>query len=419
MRNRLRNPRLQPHSRPLRVADFNNHFSSAGGGIRTYHLRKVQYFTDRDDVEYSLIVPAERDGIERQGQARMFELRAPQIPGNDAYRLFINPFKLKAILHQIRPDVIEVGGPYVDPFLMRIATRDLRVVVAGFWHTDYPTAYFEYYGNRFSLRLGRMLGRAGWALARSTYDRYDATFAAADCVIAQLRLNGIKRLIQCPLGADLDLFHPRRRDQALRRRFGAVDRPLLFFPHRLLAEKGVCELVDAVPEIAERTRSIFVFAGIGPEQARIERLVRSRADCHYLGYLRSPREMARWYASADLVFGLSAWETFGLSVVEALASGTPVIGADRGAVGDWIERSACGATVRHGKTSELIESTVRLLGRPDLQEMGRRGRRFAEHHFSWERTFERQIAYYRALVSARRAGRRLAGFPYLLERGAA
>jgi len=404
---------------PIRIVDFNNHFSFQGGGVRTYHLRKLAHLAEREDVSYSLLVPSDRDEIEHRGLARIVHLRAPRVPGNSAYRLVLNPFKLRAVLRRLRPHVVEVGGPYVDPFLIRLATRDLDTVVSGFWHTHYPSAYFEYYGNRVSTRVGRLLERAGWALARGTYDRYDATFAAADCVISDLRDQGIERVIQCPLGTDLDLFHPLRRDHELRRSIGAEGRPLLFFPHRLLAEKGVLELVEAVPAIAEQTGAVFVFAGVGPEYELVAELVRARGDCHYLGYLQSAQELARWYATSDLVFGLSAWETFGLSVVEAMASGTPVVGADRGATRDWIVRSGCGVTVRHGDTGALIAATVSILGRDNLEEIGRRGREFALRNFSWERTFERQLVHYRALVAARLAGSARDGYPYLLEREAA
>jgi alpha-1,6-mannosyltransferase len=402
----------QPEHETLRIADFNNHFSFEGGGIRTYHLSKLEHFARHAAVDHSLIIPSDRDHVESRGRARIYHLRAPRVPGNSAYRLLYDPFKLAATLRRIRPHVLEVGGPYLDPFLVRLATHQLDVVVSGFWHTHYPTAYFEYYGNRLSRRVGRMLRRAGWALARRTYRQYDVTFAAADCVISDLHDQGIDRVIQCPLGTDLKLFNPARRDPALRHELGAEDRPLLFFPHRLLAEKGVVELVEAVPAIAARTGAVFAFAGVGPEYPLVSRLVRARDDCHYLGYLKSPEEMARWLATSDLVFGLSAWETFGLSVVEAMASGTPVVGADQGAVRDWIDRADCGVTVPHSDTAQLIAATVALLQRSDLAEVGRRGRRFAALNFSWERTFERQLIHYRALVRARRAGTTPGDHPY-------
>ncbi|MFO8072606.1 MAG: glycosyltransferase [Polyangia bacterium] len=402
---------------PLRVVDFNNTFSFSGGGVRTYHLEKLEHLGKRSDVEYTLVVPSDRDGVERRGRSRLMHLRAPRVPGAKNYRLLLNPFKLASVIEEIRPDLIEVGGPYVDPLLIRHAARKVDAVISGFWHTHYPTAYFEFYGNRISPSMGRLLRRAGWALARQTYDFYDATFAAADCIVDDLRQQGIERVIQCPLGTDTERFHPRNVDPELRRRVGASDRPLVFFPHRLLREKGIIEVVEAVPRIAEATGAVFAFAGIGPERPRVEQLCAERDDCHHLGFIDSMDELARWYATADLSYGLSAWETFGLSVVESMASGLPLVGADRGAARDWIERSGCGRTVPHGDTEALVEATVELLQRPDLKEIGMRGRRFAVEHFAWSRTFDRMVDHYRRLVEARRSGRSLDGFPYRLETG--
>jgi alpha-1,6-mannosyltransferase len=348
---------------------------------------------------------------------------------------------------ELQPDLIEAGAPYTDPLLARLIARrrsggTQRAVIVGFWHTHYPSAYLEFYGSRVSTGLGRALGRLGWHLARRTYGFFDATIAAADCIIEDLRGAGISRVIQCPLGIDIEAFHPRHRDPGKRRQVGAEgagaerqvsagagaerqvgasgdaeERPVVFFPHRLLAEKGIVQVVEAVPRIAEATGAVFVFAGTGPEQARVEALCRERDDCHFLGFVDGAGEMARWHASADVSFGLSAWETFGFSVLEAMASGVPLVAADRGAARDWVGRAGCGVLVPHGDTEALVRATIELLQRPDRAELGARGRAFVAAHFSWEQTFERMLHYYRKLVEARRAGTQLEGFPFLLDTG--
>ncbi len=399
---------------PLRLVDFNNNFSFRGGGIRTYHLRKLESFGAREDVNYTLLVPSDHDEVELHGRARLVHMASSAVPGAPSYRIFADPRRMRRELVAARPQVIEVGGPYIDPALVRIAARSLDSVLVGFWHTHYPTAYLEHYGNRVSSLLGQGLRRAGWAFARKTYGTYDATIAAANCVIDDLLNAGIERIVQCPLGVDVELFHPKHRDEELRASVGAEDRPLVFFPHRLLDEKGIREVVKAAPTIAERTGAVFVLAGVGPEQAIVDELCASREDCHHIGYLESPEEMARWYASSDLTFGLSAWETFGLSIIEAMSSGLPIVGANGGAARDWITQSGCGVTIAHGDLPGLIDATIGLLERPDLAELGAKGRTFVEERFSWEQTFERLLRCYRMLSQAARTGTKLGGFPYML-----
>lgn len=410
---------------PLRIVDFNSMFSFSGGGIRTYHMRKLAYFAGRADVAYSMIAPSDRDGVEEHGHARLHHVKTPPLLRVRNYSLIIEPRRLLRLVDELAPDLVEAGAPYTDPLLARLIARRAGgaqgPVIVGFWHTHYPSAYLEFYGSRVSPGFGRALGRLGWHLARRTYGFFDATIAAADCIVEDLRGAGISRVIQCPLGIDVEAFHPRHRDAEKRRQVGAEGsgRPVVFFPHRLLAEKGIVQVVEAVPRIAEATGAVFVFAGTGPEQPRVEALCREREDCHFLGFVDGAGEMARWHASADVTFGLSAWETFGFSVLEAMASGVPLVAADRGAARDWVGRAGCGVLVPHGDTEALVRATIELLQRPDRAELGARGRAFVAAHFSWEQTFERMLHYYRQLVEARRAGVELEGFPFLLDTGGA
>ncbi|GAB4564154.1 MAG: glycosyltransferase family 1 protein [Haliangiales bacterium] len=399
---------------PLRVLDFNSLFSFSGGGIRTYHLRKLDYFSDHPEVEYHLAVPSDSDRVERHGNACLHHLATPRLLQVRNYALTIEPRRLLALVDRLQPDLIEAGGPYTDPIIARAIRRRYGGVLIGFWHTHYPSAYLDFYGSRLSPRLGRLLERIGWRLARASYGLYDAIIVAADCIIDDLDRAGLRRVIQCPLGIDVDAFHPRHADPALRARVGASERPLVFFPHRFLAEKGIRELVAAVPRVAAATGAVFAFAGHGPEIDLVANLCQRRPDCHHLGFIETNEELAAWFASSDLGYGLSAWETFGFSVVEAMASGLPLVVADRGAANDWITRAGCGLTVPHGDVDALAAATVALLQRPDRAEVGMRGREYAVAHFTWDGAFGRMYEYYRLLVESHRQGRPLTGFPYRL-----
>ena len=78
---------------PLRIVDFNSMFSFSGGGIRTYHMRKLAYFAGRDDVAYSMIAPSDRDGVEEHGHARLYHVKTPPLLRVRNYSLIIEPRK--------------------------------------------------------------------------------------------------------------------------------------------------------------------------------------------------------------------------------------------------------------------------------------------------------------------------------------
>jgi alpha-1,6-mannosyltransferase len=383
----------------LHICDINNFYSQTGGGVRTYHNQKRAWFQGREGVQYTLFQPDARARVEEEGNVRVVHF--PAVPVGPDYRYIVDAGRLRRTLRDLAPDIIEVGSPYVLPPMALWAARGSGAKVIGFWHADYPKAYVRRYLGELAAPLGPLGEEAAWWYARQTYGRFVATFASADCVVDELERRGIGRIFQTPLGVDTGRFSPARRDEALRARVGAgPERPVLFFPHRLLEEKGLSNVCDAFPAIHAAHRPVMVFAGVGPGKARLDALLERQADVHYIGYIKDPEEMARWYASADVVFALSAFETFGLSAAEALASGCALVAANEGAVEELVRRSGGGVLVPYNDTGALIEATNALLASGAWRGMGAAAAAFARRHFSWDAAFTRMLGFYQEIAAA-------------------
>ena len=382
----------------LHICDINNFYSRAGGGANTYHRNKLAYFRQRGDIQYTLFQPNDHEAIETQGHVRIVHF--PGFRGNPPYRYMYDPYRMRRVLRQLKPNVIEIGSGYLLPWVVRLATIGARVVLTGFWHADYPRAYVRRRLMPISPVLARLVEGMAWWYVRQTYGRYTATFAAADCVVRDLQRRGVPQVLKTPLGVDLNRFHPERRDPALRRRVGAADgRPVLLFPHRLQEEKGLSMLIEAFPRMHRAHRAVLVVAGDGPRKPVLEAFMARQPDVYYLGYLSNPDELARWLASADAVFSLSPFETFGLSAAEAMASGSALIDADDGAVSEFVTRADCGVLTPYNNAEALAERTIALLGSGRLQQAGDNGYRYARAHFSWTACFDRMVAFYRQLAA--------------------
>ncbi|MEL6181873.1 MAG: glycosyltransferase [Myxococcota bacterium] len=391
----------------LHIADFNNFYSTTGGGVRTYHTHKMEYMQGRDDVQYTLFLSSDRNAIEDHGNnTRLVHLPAVPVPGADHYRYVLASTDLGHHVAKLRPDIIEVGSPYIAPWIARAAAKRCGALLVGFWHADYPRAYAGRYAGQLHPALGPLAHDVAWWYAKQTYGRYTATFAAADCVVQELWARGIPRVFQTPLGVDTERFHPQHRDPELRSSVGASDgRPLLFFPHRLIEEKGLSQLLDAFPRIWNAHRPVLVFAGIGPGQAKLDAFMANHEDVHHLGFITDPKLMARWYASADAVFALSAFETFGLSAAEAMASGNALIAANAGAAAEWATKSDCGVLVPYGDADALAAETIAFLSSQRLEQCGLNARSFAARHFNWTRAFDRMMDFYQTIHDAGSAER--------------
>jgi alpha-1,6-mannosyltransferase len=138
--------------------------------------------------------------------------------------------------------------------------------------------------------------------------------------------------------------------------------------------------------------------GKGP----IEKDIRAFASSHpdlltWRDYCRNREELAGIYASADLYVTMGPWETFGLSILEAQASGLPVVGVDAGAVRERVIPGT-GLLVQPDDPQDLAAKIQEATGR-DLHRMGARARQMAERNYRWDSVLEDQFAFYRNLLN--------------------
>ncbi|HAN30861.1 MAG TPA: hypothetical protein DCQ06_04630 [Myxococcales bacterium] len=383
---------------PLRIVDINNFFSATGGGVRRYHLEKLEAWSVDPRLEYHVIVPSDRAATERYGRATIHHMRAASALGS-GYRVIANPLRLRALLKQIQPDVVEVGSPYLLPDLVRYATRGLNCALVGFWHAHYPIAYVRRPLGRMRMpTFASAAERLAWWWARRTYGRFDATFAAAATVQNQLHREGVEQVSYAPLGVDLGLFRPTRRDRKLRTSWGATDQDVVMaFPHRLCEEKNLGTFIEAYERVrATHDGDVYlVIAGRGPEEQRVIDLSeRYPGQVHYLGFLPRRDDMARLLASVDVVAALSPTETFGLSAAEAMAAGNAIIGSEELSIGEMLTQSRAGFAVPDRDAQAIALAWLELLSPGRAQLLGARAHSYATQHFCWNQTFESMLKVY-------------------------
>jgi alpha-1,6-mannosyltransferase len=141
-----------------------------------------------------------------------------------------------------------------------------------------------------------------------------------------------------------------------------------------------------------------VLAGDGPQRVALMRRALGKG-VYFLPYQHDRYALADLFAAADLYIAPSSVETFGLSALEALASGTPLISASLGGVAEQVERSGAGATFRSGDARELADVAVMLL-RSDLTHLGRLGRAYAEREHAWDVVFDRIFSVYASVLQS-------------------
>jgi len=328
---------LRPSGQRL-FCDLTQSWSEVGGGVRTYLLHKRRHILESTPHSHLMIVPGAQDSVVEDERAITVSIGSPRVPGSPNYRLMLRNGQVKRILERFRPDLIECQDAYNLPWAAISHRRrfpDSALIAA--YMTDFPTVYVE---RPFARFLGRpvagLLGRACYGYCGALYRRFDSVFALSENGgAAKLRGLGIDPVEVVPLGVQLGEFGPNRRDPRLRARLGLSDeQPLFIYVGRLDGEKKPDLVVDAFRRLPESLRAKLVLLGEGPLKADIAALGDERIVMP--GYVKGRAELAAWLASADVYASGMADETFGISIIEAQASGLPVVGVAAGAMLDRV-----------------------------------------------------------------------------------
>ena len=386
-------PPLQRAAARMVVLDTTEWFAPTSGGIRTYLLQKERYIAARPWLRHALVVPWATDGIVEYDGARWYEFAGPRVPRNEPYRLLTSVTRMRRVLEHEKPDIIELGSPAIVPWVVFRALGRRDVPIVNFFHSHFPALIG---GSRRPVPPIRQLAMdAAWWYARRMNHRVSATIAASRFVADDLANAGIPNVVRIPLGVDLEHFTPERRANAAEVRDTwslPADGPLVTFVGRFAHEKELDVLMDAWPAIQQRTGASLIMAGDGPEKRALQaRNTGSRV--FWLPFIPDREKLADLQAASSVYMATSPHETFGLSPLEAMACGTPVLAADGGGVREHVLSSGAGALFVPGDAADLAAQAVALLN-GDLAGHGERARAFAVSEHSWESVFDRIFALY-------------------------
>ena len=219
-------------------------------------------------------------------------------------------------------------------------------------------------------------------------------------MVQELSEKGINDTALWQRGVDTELFRPELRHEAMRQRLlGQHDDrgALLLYVGRLSAEKQI-ERIRPVLEALPDTR--FALVGDGPHRQQLERYFEGTATT-FVGYLAG-EELASAYASGDAFLFPSSTETLGLVLLEAMAAGCPVVGANRGGIPDIITDGVNGCLYEpdgdDGGAASLISATQKLLGNDIERQALRKAARNEAERWGWAGATEQLRGYYRTVL---------------------
>ena len=227
--------------------------------------------------------------------------------------------------------IISTPGPVGLTALL--AAKMLNLQTSGIYHTDFPQ-YIRI------LTEDSFLESVAWGYMHWFYGQLDTVFVNSE----EYRQSWIKRgfdpekLKILPRGLDTELFHPGRHDSGFFEKFGASNGDVrLLYVGRISREKDLDLLADAYRRLRKEGLPVQLFVvGHGPYSDALEK---SLPEAVFTGYL-SGKDLATAYASADIFVFPSTTDTFGNVILEAHASGLPVVVSDSGGPKELVARQS-------------------------------------------------------------------------------
>jgi phosphatidylinositol alpha-mannosyltransferase len=376
----------------VRIGIVSQSYYPRYGGV-TEHVHNSAVELRRRGHEVTIITGRFRDarkgdrpaGIERIGHNVV-------VPMNRAFVDLTVGFglrrQMRRLLRRHRFDVLHVHCPNA-PTLPLIAIQESRGVTVGTFHSTAGRSLLQ---DAFHSHLARIVARL------------DARIAVSKTAEASSRLYypGDYRVI--PNGVDVDRFHP---DRQPFERWRDPSRVNLLFVGRLDPRKGLQYLLAAMPEVVERThgRARLLIVGDSCLRGRFAAQIApaTRPHVHFLGHVPGD-DLPRWYATADIfVSPASSNESFGIVLIEAMASGRPVVATDIPGYRSVIHPGDDAEAFPPGDTASLARVLVGLIEDPVRRaRLAQRGRVRALE-FAWPRVTDQIERVYREVLGRRAA----------------
>ncbi len=368
----------------MRIALFTETFIPKVDGIVTTLCQTVKQLKG---LGHDVLIIAPEGGVTEYEQCRIVGIRGHALPLYPELRLSFPQASIRRILDDFQPDVIHA----VEPILLGIAalyyarsTGDgFRVPLLISYHTDLPK-YLAYY------KLG-LIEPYIWPLLRMRHNRAAVNLCTSETMVRQLRDHGIARVALWPGAVDTGRFQPAFRSEAMRARLsqGHPESPLLLYVGRLSPEK---EIERILPVLRAVPQARLALVGDGPHRRALQKHF-AGFPAFMAGFLHGD-ELAAAYASSDIFIMPSPTETLGLVVLEAMASGLPVVAARAGGIPDIINDGTSGFLF--DDTAQATTTVQRLVSNPQLRESVSHAAREAALNRNWEAATDQLVEHYQA-----------------------
>ena len=377
----------------MRIAYFSDTFLPQVNGV-TNTLGKLDAYLEKNSVQHKFFVPEYPETYPIEDPSRVKRFKSVSLPIYNECRLSIPLYaSMSKIIDQFNPDLIHLVTSLGIGWMGLKYAREKSIPLVSSYHTNFD-AYLKYYKLEY-------LEDTIWSYFRWFHNFSGINFCPSTDTMKTLDDKGIGNTRIWSRGIDADKFSPAFKNIGIRQKFNAADKIMFLYVGRVAAEKDLDILLECMNNInvLNPGKTSFIITGDGPYAGYMKK--NAPADTRFTGYLKGA-ELAEMYASCDVFLFPSSTETFGNVVLEAMASGLPVIAADAGGVKDSITDGSDGFLCKARNAMSFTKAMDKFIKDPGLiASMGAEARRHSLSK-SWDSIFDSLLEDYREIIGKAR-----------------
>jgi len=375
----------------IKVAIFTGNYNHIRDGV-SLTLNRLVGFLMSNGAEVLVFAPTiDEPVLDHNGT--LVAVPSTRLPGRPEYRVSTGfPQKQRSVLEDFDPDLIHIATPDILGFKsLKWAQKTGKPVVSSF-HTHF-SSYLKYYKIGF---LEPLL----WKYLSWFYNQCEQVYVPSQSMAEILNEHSIKSELKIwARGIDTDLFHPSKRDEKWREKFGFKESDIIItYVSRLVWEKNPGLFTEVVRRLQKKYR--FVKALVVGDGPALEELKDIFPKAVYTGFLKG-EELAASYASSDIFFFPSDTETFGNVTLEAMASGLPCVVADATGSKSLVEHNENGFVIPVEKEDNFYRHLEKLIKDKGLRHRMGESSLEKSRHYTWDAINGRLLKFYNEVLSRR------------------
>jgi len=349
------------HSKKIKIAFFADVLKENVDGV-TYTLYNIIKRVPENKFEFLFITPYPPTDI-KNFPFPVYICRYVRFPLYQEYPFAIPNFDKNLVkrLDSFKPDIIHYTTPsLLGRFAVKYAISN-NIPLTSTYHTHFM-AYIDYYFKSVP-GLCAFLKMVARKIMLWFYNKTEKIFVPTTPIIEELIETGIdkQRLMIWGRGIETDIFTPSRNDSSYIDRLCGKNTKRILFVSRLVWEKEIKTLIGIYESLSRKRSDIkFIVTGDGPQK---EIMKKKMPDAVFTDGLHNG-DLSRIYASSDLFVFPSITETFGNVVLEALASGLPVVAAAQGGPKGIIQDGRTGYLAIPKNVEDFCSKILRILDDP-------------------------------------------------------